>query len=61
MVLLGRHPEAEKNFIELDEVLGGRAPAMADSAKIEVHRADCQRMHAAVSAGYGLGREAIAD
>jgi len=60
--LLGRHPEAEKRFHrELDEVLGGRAPAMADLPKLkytEQIAKECMRLY---PPAYGLGREAIAD
>jgi len=60
--LLGRHPEADKRFHrELDEVLGGRAPVMADLPKLkytEQIAKECMRLY---PPAYGLGREAIAD
>ena len=63
--LLAQHPEAEKKFhAELDEVLGGRLPTMEDLARLDVHRKNCQRIDAFVSAGLRFGpgsREGMRD
>jgi cytochrome P450 len=60
--LLGTHPEAEQNFhAELDEVLGGRAPTMADLPRLkftEQIAKECMRLY---PPAFGLGREAIHD
>src|SRR6267378_1431407 len=60
--LLGRNPEVEKKFHEeLDEVLGGRAPTMADLSRLkytEQIAKECMRLY---PPAYGLGREAIND
>ena len=49
--LLGTHPEAEKKFhAELDEVLGRTRPNDRRSLATEIHRTDCQRVYAPVSA-----------
>ena len=60
--LLGMHPEAEKRFHdELDEVLGGRAPTMADLPRLkftEQIAKECMRLY---PPAYGLGREAVND
>ena len=60
--LLGKNPDAEKKFHdELDEVLSGRAPAMADLPKLkytEQIAKECMRLY---PPAYGLGREAIGD
>ena len=60
--LLGTNPEAEKRFHdELDEVLDGRAPTMADLPRLkytEQIAKECMRLY---PPAYGLGREAIED
>src|SRR5882762_3806041 len=60
--LLGINPEVEKKFhAELDEVLGGRAPTMADLSRLkytEQIAKECMRLY---PPAYGLGREAIND
>ncbi len=60
--LLGKHPEAEQKFhAELDEVLGGREPTMADLSRLkytEQIAKECMRLY---PPAYGLGREAIND
>lgn len=60
--LLGKHPEAEQKFhAELDEVLSGRAPTMADLPRLkftEQIAKECMRLY---PPAFGLGREAIHD
>jgi cytochrome P450 len=60
--LLGTNPDAERKFhAELDEVLGGRAPTMADLSRLkytEQIAKECMRLY---PPAYGLGREAIND
>jgi cytochrome P450 len=60
--LLGTNPEAERKFhAELDEVLGGRSPTMADLSRLrytEQIAKECMRLY---PPAYGLGREAIND
>lgn len=60
--LLGKYPDAEKKFHdELDDVLGGRAPTMADLPRLkftEQIAKECMRLY---PPAYGLGREAIDD
>lgn len=60
--LLGTHPESEKKFhAELDAVLGGRAPSMADLSRLkytEQIAKECMRLY---PPAYGLGREPIND
>lgn len=60
--LLGKHPDAEKKFHdELDEVLGGRAPAMADLPRLKFTEQIAKESMRLYPPAYGLGREAIED
>lgn len=60
--LLGKHPEAEKKFHdELDEVLGGRAPLMADLPRLKFTEQIAKESMRLYPPAYGLGREAIDD
>ena len=60
--LLGKHPDAEKKFHnELDEVLGGRAPAMADLPRLKFTEQIAKESMRLYPPAYGLGREAIDD
>ena len=60
--LLGKHPDAEKKFHdELDEVLGGRPPAMADLPKLKFTEQIAKEAMRLYPPAYGLGREAISD
>ena len=60
--LLGTHPEAEKRFHdELDEVLQGRAPTMADLPRLKFTEQIAKESMRLYPPAFGLGREAIAD
>lgn len=60
--LLGTHPEAEKKFhAELDEVLGGRVPTMADLPRLRFTEQIAKESMRLYPPAYGLGREAIED
>jgi cytochrome P450 len=60
--LLGKHRDAEKKFHdELDEVLDGRAPAMADLPNLKFTEQIAKESMRLYPPAYGLGREAIAD
>lgn len=60
--LLGTHPAAEARFHqELDEVLGGRAPTMADLPRLKFTEQIAKESMRLYPPAYGLGREAIND
>jgi cytochrome P450 len=60
--LLGTHPEAEAKFhAELDEVLDGRAPTMADLPRLKYTEQIAKESMRLYPPAYGLGREAIDD
>src|SRR5215475_8215034 len=60
--LLGKNPEAEKKFhAELDEVLGGRRPTMADLSRLKYTEQIAKESMRLYPPAYGLGREAIDD
>ncbi|MGZ8843507.1 MAG: cytochrome P450 [Pyrinomonadaceae bacterium] len=60
--LLGTHPTAEKKFhAELDEVLGGRSPTMADLPRLKYTEQIAKESMRLYPPAYGLGREAIDD
>ena len=60
--LLGTHPEAEAKFhAELDEVLGGRLPTMADLPRLKFTEQIAKESMRLYPPAYGLGREAISD
>lgn len=60
--LLGKDVEVEKKFqAELDEVLGGREPAMADLPRLKYTEKICKESMRLYPPAYGLGREAIND
>jgi cytochrome P450 len=58
--LLGKNPDAEKRFhAELDEVLGGRPPTMADLPRLTFTEQIVRESMRLYPPAYGLGREAI--
>src|SRR6185503_20656354 len=60
--LLGTNPEAETKFhAELDEVLGGRQPTMADLPRLKYTEQIAKESMRLYPPAYGLGREAIND
>jgi len=60
--LLGTNREAEKRFhTELDEVLGGRAPTMADLPRLKFTEQIAKESMRLYPPAFGLGREAIED
>jgi cytochrome P450 len=60
--LLGTNPEAEAKFhAELDEVLGGREPTMADLPRLKYTEQIAKESMRLYPPAYGLGREAIND
>ncbi|MEK6335377.1 MAG: cytochrome P450 [Acidobacteriota bacterium] len=60
--LLGTHPEAEAKFhAELDQVLGGRLPTMADLPRLKFTEQIAKESMRLYPPAYGLGREAIGD
>jgi cytochrome P450 len=60
--LLGTHPEAERRFhAELDEVLGGRTPTVADLPRLKFTEQIAKESMRLYPPAFGLGREAIAD
>lgn len=60
--LLGTNREAEKRFhAELDEVLGGRAPTMADLPRLKFTEQIAKESMRLYPPAFGLGREAIED
>ena len=60
--LLGTHPEAEAKFhAELDEVLGGRLPTMADLPRLKFTEQIAKESMRLYPPAYGLGREALKD
>ena len=60
--LLGKDPEVERKFhAELDEVLAGREPTMADLPKLKYTEKILKESMRLYPPAYGLGREAIND
>jgi len=60
--LLGKDPEVERKFhAELDEVLAGREPTMADLSKLKYTEKILKESMRLYPPAYGLGREAIND
>ena len=60
--LLGDHPEVEKKFhAELDEVLGGRTPTIADLSRLKYTEQMAKESMRLYPPAFGLGREAIDD
>jgi cytochrome P450 len=60
--LLATHPEVEQKFLrELDEVLGGRSPAVADLAKLSYTDMIARETMRLYPPAYAVGREAIED
>ena len=60
--LLGNHPEVEKRFhAELDEVLGGREPSLADLPRLKYTEQIAKESMRLYPPAYGMGREAIDD
>lgn len=60
--LLGTHREAEQKFhAELDEVLGGRAPTMADLPRLKFTEQIAKESMRLYPPAFGLGREPIED
>ena len=60
--LLGTNPEAEKKFhSELDEVLGDRAPTLADLPRLKFTEQIAKESMRLYPPAFGLGREAIND
>jgi cytochrome P450 len=60
--LLGNHPEVEKKFhAELDEVLGGREPSLADLPRLKYTEQIVKESMRLYPPAYGMGREAIDD
>ncbi|HZN07684.1 MAG TPA: cytochrome P450, partial [Pyrinomonadaceae bacterium] len=58
--LLASHPEAEKKFhAELDEVLGGRTPTVADMASLKYTEMIAKEAMRLYPPAYAVGREAI--
>lgn len=58
--LLARNPDIEKKFhAELDEVLGGRLPAVADMARLKYTEMIAKESMRLYPPAYGVGREAI--
>ena len=58
--LLATHPEAEKKFhAELDEVLGGRAPEIADLPRLKFTEMIAKEAMRLYPPAYAIGREAI--
>jgi len=60
--LLASHPEAEKKFhAELDEVLGGRTPAVSDMPNLKYTEMIAKETMRLYPPAYAVGREAIED
>lgn len=60
--LLALHPEAENKFhAELDEVLGGRTPSVADMPKLKYTEMIAKEAMRLYPPAYAVGREAIED
>ena len=60
--LLGRDPETEKKFYaEIDEVLDGREPTLADLPRLKFTEQIAKESMRLYPPAYGLGREAISD
>ena len=60
--LLGTHPEAaEKFYAEIDEILDGREPTMADLPRLKFTEQIARESMRLYPPAYGLGREAIDD
>lgn len=60
--LLGKHPEIDRKFhAELDEVLSGREPTMADLPRLKYTEQIARESMRLYPPAYGLGREAIDD
>ena len=60
--LLAQNPEVEKQFhAELDEVLGGRAPTVADLARLKYTDMIVKESMRLYPPAFGVGREAIVD
>jgi cytochrome P450 len=60
--LLALNPESEKKFhAELDEVLGGRLPTMADMSRLKFTEMIAKESMRLYPPAYALGREAIND
>ena len=58
--LLATHPEAEQKFhAELDEVLGGRAPAVSDLPKLKYTEMIAKESMRLYPPAYAVGREAL--
>src|SRR5436190_12670677 len=58
--LLAQNPQVEKNFhAELDEVLGGRLPTVADMPRLQYTERIAKEAMRLYPPAYGLGREAI--
>jgi cytochrome P450 len=60
--LLARSPEVEKRFhAELDEVLGGRPPTLADVSRLKYSEMIAKESMRLYPPAYGVGRETIED
>lgn len=60
--LLAMHPEVERKFhAELDEVLGGRAPSVADLPRLKFTEMIVKESMRLYPPAYAIGREAIED
>ncbi len=60
--LLAQHPEVEQKFhAEVDEVLGGRLPTVADLQRLKYTEMITKESMRLYPPAYGLGREAIDD
>src|ERR1043166_2764649 len=59
--LLAQNPEVEKNFhAELDQVLGGRPPTVADMPRLQYAEKIAKESMRLSPPAYGVGREAVA-
>lgn len=60
--LLAQNPEVEKNFhAELDQVLGGRPPTVADMPRLQYAEKIAKESMRLYPPAYGVGREAVED
>lgn len=60
--LLARNPEVEKQFhVELDEVLGGKLPTVADLSRLKYTDMIAKESMRLYPPAFGVGREAIVD